>query len=471
MRFSEAKDHSVTGAAPGPHPEPRPPHSEHAHGSAGGTARSGGGRPDPGRLMKGPRFPQFPPDMDGLHVIDSDVSAAVGRVLEDHLAERVERAVALDPVFGHDVAERVARFTLDGGKRMRSRFVWWALRACGGGPHEAEAALRVGAALELIQTGALVHDDVMDDARLRRGRLALHVDVAAQYADTVPRELGPRFGEAAAILAGDLSLAWADDLVATVGTAQTAVRDLWSAMRTEMVAGQYLDLQGQATASRSLARAIRAACLKSALYSVERPLALGAALAGADPARSEALCAAGRRVGIAFQLRDDLADVFGDPRRTGKPVGGDIRAGKPTYLVALAQARAEATGDRHGLAVLRRSLGRADLSDNRLEEVRDVLVTTGARTIVEARIERLVAQGMRHLESAALEPEGRRRLRELLHATAGTTPATSSSAAAAPTAPAAPPGAPPGGAPSPGVRDDGTHASLLLAAGAEGAVR
>lgn len=113
-------------------------------------------------------------------------------------------------------------------------------------------------------------------------------------------------------------------------------------MRTEMVAGQYLDIQGQATSSRSLARAIRAACLKSALYSVERPLALGAALAGADAARTQALCSAGRCVGIAFQLRDDLGDVFGGPRHTGKPTGGDIRAGKPTYLVAVAQARAEA---------------------------------------------------------------------------------------------------------------------------------
>ncbi|NSL43538.1 polyprenyl synthetase family protein, partial [Streptomyces sp. 8P21H-1] len=149
---------------------------------------------------------------------------------------------------------------------------------------------------------------------------------------------------------------------------------------------------------------------------------LGAALAGADAARSEALCAAGRRVGIAFQLRDDLTDVFGDARHTGKPTGGDIRAGKPTYLVALAQARAETTGDRHALAVLRSSLGRADLSGSRLEEVRDVLVRTGARDVVEARIERLADQGMRHLQSVPLEPEGRLRLRELLHATAGTAP-------------------------------------------------
>ncbi|MCQ9182224.1 polyprenyl synthetase family protein [Streptomyces sp. IBSBF 2953] len=443
MRPTEAKDLPVAKKAPDPHPI----------GPSGGFPRLGEGLPAPGAPSKTPRPPRFRLEGAALEDVDGDVSAAVGRLLHDLVSERVERAAALDPVFGHDLAERVAAFTLEGGKRMRSRFVWWALRACGGDPAEAEAALRVGAALELIQTCALVHDDVMDGSRLRRGRPVLHADVAAQYAGVVSREAGRRFGEAAAILAGDLALAWADDTVADIevepDTARR-VRDLWSTMRTEMVAGQYLDVQGQATSSVSLARAVRAACLKSALYSVERPLALGAALAGADTARTAALCSAGRCVGIAFQLRDDLTDVFGDPARTGKPTGGDIRAGKPTYLAAVARARAESTGDRRALAVLRRSLGRADLSDRGVGEVREVLVTTGARDVVEAKIDRLVSQGMRHLDSAALEPQGRRRLRELLHAAAGTVPVP---------------------APGPCGADQGMPVAALLAVGAEGGVR
>ncbi|MFE8017327.1 polyprenyl synthetase family protein [Streptomyces antibioticus] len=379
-----------------------------------------------------PPSPRLPPAAraDAVDTVDADVPAAVGRVLDALLAERVARATALDPVFGRDLAARVARFTLEGGKRTRSQFVWWAMRACGGGPARAEAALRIGAALELIQTCALVHDDVMDGARTRRGRPALHVDVADQYgeryADAGTPAPGQRFGEAAAVLAGDLALAWADDTVAAVElepTAARAVRELWSALRTEMVAGQYLDVRSQVASAPSVARAVRAACLKSALYSVERPLALGAALAGADGARRAALSSAGRCVGIAFQLRDDLVDVYGDPRRSGKPVGGDIRAGRPTALVAVARARAEAAGDRHALGVLRRSLGRADLPESGLAEVRDVLEATGARDTVEARIGRLVDRGLRHLESAGLEPEGRRRLRGLLHAAAGSPPA------------------------------------------------
>ncbi|MEH0425271.1 polyprenyl synthetase family protein [Streptomyces stelliscabiei] len=416
MGPSDAKDHPVAASPPGSRAAPPGEPTTDApcpgdHGPSAGTRHEG--------------RPHQPPGTSEPRGIDQDVPGAVRRVLESLLAERTERAAALDPVFAGDLAERVARFALDGGKLMRPRFVWWALRACGGGAAEAAAALRIGAALELIQTCALVHDDVMDGSRLRRGRLSLHADIAAQYTDGMAPADGARFGEAAAILAGDLALAWADDIVAATITApgtDRVVRELWSTMRTEMVAGQYLDIQGQATSSRSLARAIRAACLKSALYSVERPLALGAALAGADASRTRALCSAGRCVGIAFQLRDDLGDVFGGPRHTGKPTGGDIRAGKPTYLVAVAQARAEAAGDRRAVTVLRQSLGDADLPESRLTEVVDVLVRTGARDLVEARIDRLVAQGLRHLESAPLETEGRLRLRELLHATAGSTP-------------------------------------------------
>ncbi|WP_371667290.1 polyprenyl synthetase family protein [Streptomyces sp. NBC_00289] len=467
MRPSKAKDHHAAGPPPGPPRASRRTSAPAEHPRLEGPApspdsRPEGDMPDPSAL-----------DVTDLRAIDADVPAAVGRLLGRLLAERTAQATALDPVFAHDLAERVARFTLDGGKRTRSQFVWWALRACGGDTRDAEAALRVGAALELIQTCALVHDDVMDGSRLRRGRLTLHTDVEAQYADAAASPQGTRFGEAAAILAGDLALAWADDVLAdTEPAADTArqVRELWSAMRMEMVAGQYLDIQGQATSSRSLARAIRAACLKSARYSVERPLALGAALAGADAATTTALCSAGRCVGIAFQLRDDLHDVYGSPGRTGKPSGGDIRSGKPTYLVAVARARAEAADDHHALAVLRRSLGRADLSEAGLAEVRDVLVTTGARETVEGKIDRLVAQGMRHLDTAVLEPDGRRRLRELLHATAGAPPAQRrpSGSPGTPGTPGSPGAC---GPPGPSGSEDGMPLSLLLAAGAEGATR
>ncbi|WP_435613775.1 polyprenyl synthetase family protein [Streptomyces sp. 1222.5] len=353
----------------------------------------------------------------------------MSRVLDQELAERLERSRAVDPVFADDLALRVAHFTQRGGKRVRSQLLWWAMRACGGGDDtSAVAALRLGAAVELLQTCALVQDDVMDRSPRRRGRPALHADIGAQYGAAVAPDRAGRFGEAAAVLAGDLALAWADDLVA--GTALPAgtghlVRRLWGDLRTEMVAGQYLDLQGQITGSRSLSRALRSACLKSALYSVERPLALGAALAGADGATTGTLCSAGRRIGMAFQLRDDVGDVFSDDEGTGRPAGGDIREGKSTCLTALARGRAEAAGDRLALTVLDRALGKHDLSPAGLEEVRDILRRTGALATVEAKAGRLVAQGLRRFDAVPLDPAGAGPLRELLVAAAGGTPAGS----------------------------------------------
>ncbi|MFH0520024.1 polyprenyl synthetase family protein [Streptomyces sp. M41] len=426
MGPTPAKDHPTAGP-------PAVPHLVPASGDGRvRVARASSDASDTGAVL-------LPGDALDAEAVDADVSAAVAGVLEHVLADRVARAEALDPLFAEDLAVRVARFTQAGGKRVRPQLIWWSLRACGGGEGSVAAALRIGAALELLQTCALVHDDVMDGSALRRGRPALHAQVRSQYDGWGPATRAARFGEAAGILAGDLALAWADDLVAATPLSDRAgaeVRRLWSDMRTEMVAGQYLDVQGQITASGSLPRALRTACLKSARYSVERPLAFGAALAGADEATTRALCSAGRCVGMAFQLRDDLDDLYGDPRWTGKVSGGDVREGKPTYLLALARARAEAAGDRDALAVLDRSRGDAGLTEAGLDDVRTVLERTAARATVVTKIDRLVAQGLRHLDAALLDPHGGARLRRLLSAAVGGTTATVAAVTAATATPA-----------------------------------
>ncbi|MFI2235764.1 polyprenyl synthetase family protein [Streptomyces chrestomyceticus] len=388
---------------------------------------------------------------DRARVVDADVAGAVERVLDEVLGARLAEASAADALFGRDIAERVARFTLGGGKRLRGRFVWWGLRVCGGGGETAGAALRLAAALELVQTCALVHDDVMDGAELRRGRPALHAEMRGQYAHQPGRERSARsaetfgraaeasgrsaetsgrsaesFGRSAAVLAGDLALAWADDTVLDTSfpaSARSAVHALWRTMRTEMVAGQYLDLHGQVTACRSPARAVRTARLKSARYSVERPLLMGAALAGADDRAAGALRSAGRCAGLAFQLHDDLLGVFGDPEETGKPSGDDIREGKLTYLTTVARARAEAAGDGGALGVLDAALGDPDLSAAAVDRVREVFVSTGARAALEDKIEILADRSVAYLAGLrTADPAALRHLRALLRATAGARP-------------------------------------------------
>ncbi|MGW2836262.1 polyprenyl synthetase family protein [Streptomyces sp. NPDC001493] len=421
-------------------PAAREPHTAaaHAHGApAGGDPAEGrhdrahdGPRQEPGPdATRGDRDPAGPPrpkapaaegteSVESAESVDADVAGAVLRTARTVLREHLAEAAAIDAVFARDVARRVADFTLGGGKRARPRFLWWAMRACGGGADAVDAALRLGVALELIQTCALVHDDVMDGSALRRGRPAVHVELAGLTG-------GPpdtAFGTSAAVLVGDLALAWADDTVSAVPmdpAPRSRVLAIWRAMRTEMVAGQYLDLHGQAAATRTAAHALRTACLKSALYSVERPLALGAALAGADDRTAAALRAAGRSAGTAFQLRDDLLGAFGDPAVTGKPSGGDLRDGKPTYLVAVARERAEAAGDTAVLAVLDAGVGNPGLTDEGLARVREALTLSGARAAVEQRADRLAAEAEARLDLAGLAPAGARQLRLLLREAAG----------------------------------------------------
>lgn len=394
--------------------------------------------------------------------VDADVTGAVLRTAASILAERIAQAAVIDPGFSRDLAELVADFTLTGGRRMRPQLLWWSMRACGGGAETAdvEAALRLGAAVELLQTCALVHDDMMDGSPLRRGRPAVHVGLANRPGTVPGSVLGEAFGTSAAVLAGDLALAWADDTVADTAmypAARRRVLDVWRTMRTEMVAGQYLDLYGQATRARSAACAMRTAYHKSALYTVARPLALGAALAGADRNTTRALSLVGRCAGMAFQLRDDLLGAFGDPALTGKPSGEDIREGKPTYLLAVAQARAVTLRDHRLRFLLDTAVGRADLSETALAEVREALMSTGARAKVEHRADLLVQHAQRHLAEAALEDGAARQLLGLLLSLAGAPPAPATE-----TSGAAKQVAEPGPVPS---------AALLTAAGEGGTVR
>ncbi|MFI0935104.1 polyprenyl synthetase family protein [Streptomyces sp. NPDC021019] len=361
------------------------------------------------------------PSCEDARVVDADVVDAVLRTARAVLADRIEEAVRSDASFCEELARRVADFTLEGGKRMRPRLLWWGMRSCGAA--ETAAALRLGVALELIQSCALIHDDVMDRSRLRRGKPAVHIGLAERAGLSPDSGRGSVFGTSAAVLAGDLALVWADDTVAeTVLSAvqRRRIGALWRAMRTEMVAGQYLDLRGQVSGGSSVAQALRTARLKSASYSVERPLAMGAALAGADDRTTDALRSAGRCAGIAFQLRDDLLGVFGDPALTGKPSGDDIREGKSTYLLAVGRRWAEAAGDEQALAVLGRVTGDADLTEEDLADVRGVLEMTGARAHVERRAERLRDHAVRRLGQAVdVEGHSGRQLLGLLRTVSG----------------------------------------------------
>lgn len=300
--------------------------------------------------------------------------------------------------------EALARFVLAGGKRLRPAFCHWAFVGAGGAPDD-PAVIDTGAAFELLHAFALVHDDVMDGSDTRRGERTVHVEFDAAHAGATWRGESRRFGEGVAILIGDLAEVFADRLMTG---APPAAFSIWNELKIELNVGQYLDVLGTARGGTDLATARRIARYKSGKYTIERPLHVGAALAGRLDELSDPLSAYGAPLGEAFQLRDDVLGTFGDAARTGKPVGDDLREGKPTPLLAIARERA--TGPD---AALLDRVGRPDLGADEIAAIQAQFTASGARAEIEATIAALTDEAVAALDAAPLGPGAIDALRDL----------------------------------------------------------
>jgi len=326
-----------------------------------------------------------------------------------------EQAVTLAPL-GDDAARlvREAHASVSGGKRFRAAFCYWGHRAVAQVPVDEDTLVRACASLELLHASALVHDDLMDASDTRRGRPATHRRLEGEHRDAGWRGDPEQYGAAAAILLGDLLLSWSDELLRRCGLPFTQVApalEVFDRCRSEVIAGQFLDVSVQARGRADVETAMTVLRYKSAKYSIERPLHIGAALAGAGPDTMAALSAFGLPLGEAFQLRDDLLGVFGDPATTGKPAGDDLIEGKRTVLVALALDAASPAD----AALIDRSLGTA-LSEDDVAHLRRVIDSSGAHAQVEQVIDELAEHAVRALEKADLDDTARTVLRELASA-------------------------------------------------------
>jgi geranylgeranyl diphosphate synthase type I len=329
-----------------------------------------------------------------------------------------EQAVRLEPL-GPDAARLLAEAEqcVRGGKRLRAAFCHWGYHAVRPGPHEPQdevALARACASLELLHASALVHDDLMDASDTRRGRPTPHrLFAGAHQSDGWPGS-AEQYGAAAAILLGDLLLSWADELLRRCGLSSdrvAAALDVFDLCRSEVITGQFLDVSAQARGTADVTAAMTVLRFKSAKYSVERPLHIGAALGGADPERVAELAAFGLPLGEAFQLRDDLLGVFGDPEVTGKPAGDDLVEGKRTVLVALALDAAPPAE----AAELDAGLG-TPLDKAAVARLRDIIDRSGAHAQVEQVIGELSERARVALERARIDEEARGVLRELADA-------------------------------------------------------
>ncbi|HET9875316.1 MAG TPA: bifunctional (2E,6E)-farnesyl/geranyl diphosphate synthase [Mycobacterium sp.] len=306
-------------------------------------------------------------------------------------------------------------FVLSGGKRLRPAFAYWGWRAVarnGRGP--GPDALLLFSALELLHACALVHDDVIDASATRRGGPTTHMKFAELHRAHGWRGTADRFGMSAAILLGDLALVWADDIVAAAELppdAHRRVQRVWADIRTEVLGGQYLDIVAEASGVESVASAMTVNVYKTASYTVTRPLQLGVAAAADRPDIQSAFHDLGTDLGVAFQLRDDVLGVFGDPAVTGKPSGDDLRSGKRTVLVAEALELADKS-DPLAAKRLRSSIGTA-LTDTQVGELCDTIEAVGALTAVEDRIDLLTRRALAALAAAPIDEMAKAGLSEL----------------------------------------------------------
>ena len=318
-----------------------------------------------------------------------------------------------------DLLGTVAASLTGGGKRFRARLAYWGWRAAishgdafadTDGSADNGIVVRLATGLELFHAAALVHDDVIDNSDTRRGIPAAHRQFEKVHNDRNFVGDSAIYGISSAILLGDLLLAWADDQFLSVALdvapeSRNAFRDELRTMRTDVTAGQFLDnhdssawltLDGEAAVDR----AQRVVIYKSAKYSVEAPLVLGAIVGNATPNFVASLRLFALPLGFAFQMRDDMLGVFGDEAETGKPAGDDLREGKRTVLVAMARRR----GDRSTVSVFDELIGDPTLTNQQVDTLRASLIATGAVDELEDLIDRSRVQALKALDAMRLDP-------------------------------------------------------------------
>jgi geranylgeranyl diphosphate synthase, type I len=345
------------------------------------------------------------------------VSAEISAFLNEQSSVLDSMGPELVPV--HLMASQM----LCGGKRMRPAFCVWGYVAAAGIPSddELQPLLAAAGSLDVLHVSALIHDDLMDSSDLRRGRPAAHRQFEALHANAGWLGDSAAFGRAGAILLGDLLVMWSAQMLHGAGMDQSTLEralPIVEAMRTEVTCGQYLDIVAQAHPLRKRAPAIgslrptielalddasRVVEYKAARYTVQRPCQMGAALGGGDDELYFALGAYGSPLGRAFQFRDDLLGVFGDPKVTGKPAGDDLREGKRTVLVAHAYAHAGDSGQK----LLLQRLGDSALDETGISELQQVIVESGAREAVESMINEYYERALKALHDTEITEEGR----------------------------------------------------------------
>lgn len=362
--------------------------------------------------------------LDASQPVDDGFRTAVSAAIDDFLAGRRATLTDISPALDA-LSDRAQLFTA-GGKRLRPAFCTWGWAACSDRLEIPDAVVTAAASLDVLHVSALIHDDVMDASDTRRGVPSAHRQFEQDHRDLGGRGDAESFGRAAAILLGDMLLVWSEEMLANSGLSADELGRVapWiQAVRTEVTAGQFLDVMAQSVDPYARTRTpdgvaqleelvTRVVTYKSACYTVERPLHIGAAIAGASADQLQSFSAFGRPLGRAFQYRDDLLGVFGDESLTGKESGEDLREGKLTLLVVKTLANATDAAAREFTSLF----GASDLASDQIDTLREIISSSGAQGFVEEAIRHEHALALSALEDARWLGSGREGLENLARA-------------------------------------------------------
>lgn len=347
-----------------------------------------------------PEFAAAPPERAETAMLQlSDFKKRFDTVLQSFFSEEIKRAQILRPELA-DFLKVGEEFASQGGKRLRPAFLYYGYKAAGG--TEEEAVIYSSISVELVHTGALIHDDIMDHSDLRRGRATVHKTLALQLGDE-------QIGNAVAIISGDTVFALAGKALSQFPNSERliAARQLLDEMCLEINHGQCLDVLGNKKDTLDRDWIMKVMELKTAGYTVEKPLLIGALLGGATPEVLHALSRYGKPLGVAFQIQDDILGMFGDEEKVGKPVDSDLKEGKKTLLVLDTFEKLTQEGKVEELERFRNILGNPDLTQEDYKWVQSLMIETGALVYSRELAASLISEAKTAISGVQMEEESR----------------------------------------------------------------
>ncbi len=306
--------------------------------------------------------------------------------LEAYFEVKKKEAAVISPEYT-DLVQYLSEYILAGGKRIRPFLAYMGYKVSGGNNNE--KIMRLGMALEIFHSFALIHDDIIDFSNLRRNKPTFHIMLQEWHQSKNWRGSSSDFGLGLAVLAGDILSTWSNELVFNLNNRR--VFKLYQEMKNEIMIGQAEDIfLSEVKNISDKDRIVSVMMRKTSDYTAQKPLILGATLAGARNSQQEFYKNLSVPLGLAFQLKDDVLGMFGKRREIGKPTDSDIKEGKITLLIYYALKSGKISRD-----YLLKLLGNKKVTREQIVEFKNIIKRSGALQRVDSEIDKYIGKAKR----------------------------------------------------------------------------